>query len=40
MKRRFNAMSFVVGLCGVVGIVVTVAIILFGIDFVVFLLTK
>ena len=40
MKRRFNAMSFVVGLCGVVGIVVTVAIILFGIDFVVNLLAK
>lgn len=33
-------MSFVVGLCGVVGIVITVAIILFGIDFVVNLLTK
>lgn len=40
MKRRFNAMSFVVGLCGVVGVAVMVAIILFGIDFVVSLLMK
>lgn len=33
-------MSFVVGLCGVVGIAVMIAIILFGIEFVVNLLTK
>ena len=34
MKKRFDAMSFMVGACAIIGIAVVVATILFGIEFI------
>lgn len=34
MKKRFDAMAFMVGICAIIGIAVVTAIILFGIEFI------